>query len=196
MKKLSIILSLLFICMIPWTILAEEMEDNESYDEGGFIAPSIKMTKFNDDLGTMLGIRVGSIMQHSFTLEGSFYGLITEVDSPRQGSNIGVGYSGLTLEYTILPDKKIHILVNTMVGVGRVSYKRNYDEPRNPDKDKLNSIIIIVEPGAGLEFCVTRYFRIALGVSYRSVEGVDLKNLSNDDINGITGTLALRFGAF
>jgi hypothetical protein len=59
------------------------------------------MTKFNDDMGTMLGIRVGDIY-HSFTIEGSFYGLVSEVDSPRQGSNIGVGYSGLSLEYTIL----------------------------------------------------------------------------------------------
>ena len=189
-------LSLLLICMIPGTIMAGSMEDNESYNEVGFIAPSINMTKFNDDLGTMLGIRAGWITQHSFTVEGIFYGLISEVDSPRQGSNIGVGYSGLSLEYTMLPSKKIHILVNTMIGTGLVSYVRNYDEPYNPDKDKLSTIIAILEPGAGLEFCVTKNLRIVLGVSYRLVDGVDLKNLSNDDIKGVTATLAFRLGAF
>lgn len=182
--------------MIPGTIMAGSMEDNESYNEVGFIAPSINMTKFNDDLGTMLGIRAGWITQHSFTVEGIFYGLISEVDSPRQGSNIGVGYSGLSLEYTMLPSKKIHILVNTMIGTGLVSYVRNYDEPYNPDKDKLSTIIAILEPGAGLEFCVTKNLRIVLGVSYRLVDGVDLKNLSNDDIKGVTATLAFRLGAF
>lgn len=189
-------LSLLLICMIPGAIMAGSMEDNESYNEVGFIAPSINITKFNDDLGTMLGIRAGWITQHSFTVEGIFYGLISEVDSPRQGSNIGVGYSGLSLEYTILPNQKIHILVNTMIGMGLVSYVRNYDEPYNPDKDKLSTIITILEPGAGLEFCVTKNLRIVLGASYRLVDGVDLKNLSNDNIRGITGTIALRFGAF
>jgi len=189
-------LSLLLIFMISGVIMADSMEDNESNNEVGFIAPSINMTKFNGDWGTMLGIRAGWINQHSFTVEGVFYGLISEVSSPRKGSNIGVGYSGLSLEYTILPSKGIHILVNTMLGMGLVSYVRNYDEPYNPDKDKLSTIIAILEPGAGLEFCATKKLRIVLGASYRLVDGVDLMNLSNDDIKGMTMTLALRFGAF
>jgi hypothetical protein len=194
MKKLC--LSLLLICMITGTIMADSMEDNESYNEGWFIAPSISMTKFNDEWGTMLGISVGDITQNSFTLEGRFCGLISEVGSPRPGSNIGVTYSGLALEYTILPKQKMHILINMMIGAGVVSYVRNYDEPYNPDKDKLSTVITILEPGAGLEFCVFQHLRIALGASYRLVDGVDLKNLNNDNIRGMTATLALRFGAF
>jgi len=196
MKKLSLILCLLFICIMPATIMADSMEDEENYDERWFIAPSVKMTQFNEELGTMFGLRIGWIAAKSFTVEGSFYGLINEIDSPRAGSNIGVGYSGLSLEYSIPIGQKVHILIDTMLGIGRVSYKRDYSQPKNPDKDNLSSIIAIVEPGLGLEIGVTDYLRIVLGASYRSVDRVELSNLSNDDISGITGNIALKFGAF
>jgi len=196
MKKLSLILCLLFIFILPVTIMADSMEDEDGYAETGFIAPSMKMTQFNGELGTMLGLSVGWISEHSFTIEGSFYGLINEVDSPRPGSELGVGYSGLSLGYSIPLGQKVHLLINTMFGVGRVSFKRDYDQPKNPDKDKLSSIIVVVEPGLGLEISITDYLRIALGASYRSVERVDLKNLSNDNIDGITGNIALKFGSF
>ena len=100
------------------------------------------------------------------------------------------------MEYSIPIGQKVHILIDTMLGIGRVSYKRDYSEPKNPDKDKLSSIIAIVEPGLGLEISITDYLRIALGGSYRSVDRVELKNLSNDDISGITGNIALKFGSF
>lgn len=196
MKKLSLILCLLFICIMPAMIVADSMEDEEDYDERWFIAPSVKMTQFNEELGTVLGLRIGWIAASSFTIEGSFYGLINDIDSPRAGSDIGVGYSGLSLEYSIPIGQKVHILINTMLGIGRVSYKRDYSEPKNPDKDKLSSIIAIVEPGLGLEISITDYLRIALGGSYRSVDRVELKNFSNDDISGITGNIALKFGSF
>lgn len=196
MKKLGLILSILFVLFIPVTIMADSIEDNEVYYENGFVAPSMTFTKLNDEFGTMLGLRAGWITEKSFTVEGCFYGLINEVDSPRQGSNIGMGYSGLSLEYTILPDSKIHVLLNAMMGVGRVSYKRDYSEPKNTEKDKLSSVIAIIEPGAGLEFCITKNIRAVLGLSYRYVERVDLKNLEDDDIRGISGNLAIRFGSF
>lgn len=196
MKKMILILIFLIACMVPGTIMGSSTEDKKAYDEGEFVAPSIKVTRFNEDMGMMLGIRAGWIAERNFTIDGCFYGLITEVSSPRRGSNLGVGYSGLSVEYTILPDKPVHILINTMIGMGLVSFIRNYDEPYNPDKDELHSIITVLEPGAGLEFNVTDYFRIMLGASYRLVDGVILKNLKNDDFGGITATLALRFGRF
>ncbi|HGJ67406.1 TPA: hypothetical protein ENS27_18745 [bacterium] len=196
MKKLSIVLYILFIFILSTTIMADSKEGKGSYNETGYIAPSKKFTQLNGELGTILGLSVGWISEHSFIVEGSFFGLINEVSSPRPGSELGVGYSGLSLGYNIPLGQKVHILINTMFGVGRVSYKRDYSQPKNPDKDKLSSIIAVVEPGLNLEINITDYFRLSLGASYRVVDRVDLKNLSNDDINGITGNIALKFGAF
>ena len=42
----------------------------------------------------------------------------------------------------------------------------------------------------------TRVFRVALGVSYRLTQGVELLGLRNADLSGLAAVVSLNFGSF
>jgi hypothetical protein len=56
--------------------------------------------------------------------------------------------------------------------------------------------VFVIEPGIDAEINIHKNFRIGLGVYYRIVSGVDYADLTNTDLNGISGQITLKFGAF
>lgn len=109
--------------------------------------------------------------------------------------NIGAGelqrldfnFNGGFLGYSFVPYKAIHPMLNLEMGQGRVSVT-------SPPFVGTSDNTFTIQPSAGVEINVFRWFRLGLEGGYRFVTGVDYVGLSDQDLSGAFGRATLKFG--
>ncbi len=199
MKPISqILFSLLFSTIM---IFSQEktLVGNGEISHGGFGAPVIKYTQIHGEPAVLCGGRGGWIIDHTFVLGGGGYGLVNEIESETDPLNnpayINLGYGGLELEYIIASDQIIHFSIYSLIGGGGINLAHHF----NGDWDDGNhghDGFFIFEPAVNIELNIISFFRINAGVSYRLISGINYYEFTNSDIDGFSGTLALKFGKF
>lgn len=199
MKKLTIVSVISIFCMVAIPAVAQEQTlISGDIESGGFGGPVLKVTEFRDDVGLLVGGRGGWIINHAFVIGGGGYGLTTNIDAPVFDHYLNVGYGGGIIEYIVLSDKLIHLSVNALIGGGGVNYRQrdwddwDWDGNWYDDTDDF----FVAEPGVDLMLNVSKIFRVGVGVSYRYVNGVDIRGLSDSDMSGLSATFTLKFGKF
>ena len=94
----------------------------------------------------------------------------------------------------------IHINIPLLLGAGAiyVSDENFFDDPnaKNAEFTIESSSCFVIEPGAEIEINLTKSLRFAAGATYRYVEGLELRNLVNEDLIDWTGMISIRFGRF
>lgn len=195
MKKIAFFL----LMMIPILSVFAQEETLLSGDieSGGFGGPALKVTQINGEGAVLVGGRGGWIINHSFVLGGGGYGLVNDIsakvpDTSRGLTLLEMGYGGLDLEYIASSDNLIHLSIGLLIGGGGVGYKDEHLVGENRNMDQF----FIVEPSAHVNLNVTEFFRIAAGVSYRYVNGVNSAVTSDADLSGPSAVLTLKFGTF
>lgn len=83
-----------------------------------------------------------------------------------------------------------------MIGAGGVRYSVKDYQYDHSELDYCEDAVFVVEPGLDIELNVNKNFRIGSGVYYRLVNGVNYADLTNADLNGLSGQITLKFGAF
>ncbi len=176
-------------------------------DLNAFGAVDLKVGSFVDERGLLAGAYGGFIINRRYLFGVAGYGLVTNVEfegmvpndpEPRK-LNLHGGYGGVLIGTTIAHKELVHISMPIVFGVGSFEVvDKNYFGSNVADSEFTieNSIFFVVEPGIQLEFNITKYFRIAAGVTYRYVSGTELANVSDDDVTGTSGILSFRFGRF
>lgn len=102
---------------------------------------------------------------------------------PGEPWRLDFNYNGGFVGYSFLPYKAIHPTLNLEVGQGRVQHSIE-------GRDKTFTI----QPSAGVEVNVFRWFRVGLEGGYRFVRNVDYVSLSDQDLSGAFGRATLKFG--
>lgn len=165
-------------------------------ESGGFGAPVIKFTQIDGKFGLLMGGRGGWIMNHKFVIGGGGYGLVNQIstDFIFEGDLIPLmmGYGGLEMEYIFSSNNLVHFSIYLLLGGGGITYKKFYEW----DTPHISDSFWIAEPAANIELNISSFFRIAAGVGYRFVTGVELGDLTNPDIAGFEGILTFKFGKF
>jgi hypothetical protein len=184
MKKILVICSLI-ILLIPALIWAQEKTlITGEIESGGYGGPVLKLVSIKGQTSLLLGGYGGWIINHRFVVGGGGYGLVNDVRV--EGNQLGLGYGGLILEYVGLWDRMIHFTVPVLIGYGNADYN-----------SKVNDGFFALEPGLNAELNVIRWFRIDAGIGYLFVSGIDnLPGLGSNDVGGLQGTLAFKFGKF
>ena len=232
MKYICTFFILFAIAILPSTAARKAQQDSTIHDEkietifgsdeftnGGFGAFEMKPGSINGKAGLFLGGRGGWIINHVFSIGGGGFGLVSKPEIGRFSDggadttlSLNFGYGGLIFEYTNNSFKAIHFTVNTLIGAGGASYKQTNSLDTDEDEDdhswdsKLGSTtFFVVEPSITAEINVHKYFRVAIGASYRFVSGVDLAHyVGNDavvktsakDLSGFNGVISFKFGKF
>jgi hypothetical protein len=62
------------------------------------------------------------------------------------------------------------------------------------DKDDEHQTSLVLEPGLSTHLSLTSWLHLGLEGSYRFVTGGTSRVISQDDMSGFAGTVALRFG--
>jgi len=100
-----------------------------------------------------------------------------------QLKNFDLSYGGLMLGFVPKSYRAVHPKFSFLMGGGEVKV-----DGEGSDK------IFVVQPGAGVEVNVFRWFRLGLEGGYRFVSESDFNPPSNQDLSGFFGELKFRFG--
>ncbi len=182
---------------------------------GYFIEFDAGYTRFGHKNVFLPGISMGLILNHNWTvgLTGSFIGnpqglhyrhvYYDTTGQTNNSANLGGGFGGALIEYTLFPKSRLHVSFPLMIGGGYLYWNRVSSDYHTQNllgsysnHSGSGTHFFVIEPGVKMEVNLAKMFRLGLGVSYRYAPDLDLKHASENLINQFTAKLSLRFGKF
>lgn len=118
----------------------------------------------------------------------SHFRLIDDVTFNQGGEfqRLDFNFNGGFINYAFVPYKAVHPTLGVEMGQGRVAI----NTPLTSNRDNTFTI----QPSAGLEINVFRWFRLGVEGGYRFVSDVEYAGLTNQDLSGPFGRATLKFG--
>ncbi|NLY90932.1 MAG: hypothetical protein GX081_04920 [Firmicutes bacterium] len=202
MKRLSgLLIAVVLSCLLSSPALArDEVLIRGPLDYGGYGGLELKAAPMRKETGLFVGGYGGWFINHTFFIGAGGYGLVNKVKAPVTGLDgetlyYEMGYGGLILEYVNNSNKIAHFTMKTLIGGGGLGYeyKRSFGDWAS---NYSNESFFIVEPDINLELNVFTHFRVALGVGYRYIDGIESEGLTGKDLSGVYANLTLKFGGF
>jgi len=216
MKKL-ICLTLLLSFFAGMNLLFAQVEGDttqylltEKTVLSGFGGPFVEFSSLNKQFAVCLGGGAAMIINQTLFIGGYFEGIVTnhymkdidttivQADKPK----IAFEHGGIWLGYVYKPKKAIHGGLSMKLGWGEIDLKEGEGNPYS-DYDYRDRIFPI-QPQAEMEFNMTDWFKINVGVGYRIVTGIDatypvidddpVNFYEKNDFNSFVGTITLIFG--
>ena len=161
---------------------------------GFFVAPAFGVTKMNGSNAALFNIRGGLSWKDRISF-GGFYNTSLNQINPESETipNIYMDYwsAGGFLEYTLFPDKLIHLTFPLQIGYGEVQMDNESGETGLGEANFFQ-----LEPSALLEINLHRYIRFNVGAGYRILGDMNYRNFNQSDLSGLTGQAGLRIGLF
>lgn len=178
---------------VKWNTSGSVIDDDFRSDV--FAAPTLKFTTLSDQFGFLAGLRAGWIINRRYVIGLAGYGLVNDVPGPEieygLRPDLAIKYGGGELEYIINPKHTVHFSISTLVGLGYVRY--DFTDTTKNDDDTF----LIVEPSLTVYFNLTDNLQTGIGLSYRMTPtDVNLGDLGNPDLTGLTGTITFSFGTY
>ena len=170
---------------------------------GGFGALSFRTTEFRNQAMVLAGLRGGWIINRTLGIGIEGHGIIPTINfddlDPGEGREVNVlgGYGGMFLELIFFSNEVIHITSPISGGAGWMGYHRTDDIlPFDVSREIDSDIFWYIEPGADLEFNISRNFRLAMGVSKRFTQDLELFNTESDAFDKLNYFITLKIGGF
>jgi len=179
---------------------------SDNFTSGGFGAPVIKVGSVDGTTGVFAGGRGGWVINRTFVIGGGGYGWTSgmhDLNSFERDTSVAFGYGGLELEYLIASDEVVHATVMTLVGAGGFTVFERYGRTGDMDWNNNNlysTPTFVIEPAANVEVNILKWMRLAVGVGYRFVTGIDAningRVYDNSAVSGVFGVGTLKFGIY
>ena len=170
---------------------------------GGFGALSFRSTKFRDESLVLAGLRGGWIINRTLGIGVEGHGIIPtatfEDIEVGQEVNILGGYGGMFLELIFFSNEVVHITFPVSGGAGWLGYHLTNEDntmPFTTEREVDGDVFWYIEPGADLEFNISRNFRLAMGVSKRFTQDLELINTESDSFDKLNYFITLKIGGF
>ncbi len=211
MKKLCFSL-VLFLTI--FTLIAQDKNDQKSEKSNahdiktvfdgsnkisGFGAVDLEYAPMDGGLAVFTG-GSGGITLGNIILGGYGIGLSTSNRVSYTGGRgqLHFGHGGFMLGFQVMPKRMIHLTANTKLGWGAVRIgDRNNDFDITQWLDNQSETVFVIQPSAGIELNMTKFFRIALTAQYRWVQGADdMDGFDAKKLNNPSVGLTLKFGWF
>lgn len=174
----------------------------KNISHGGYFGLLLGYSQVNGNDAVIGGARLGWIINHSLVIgfAGSGFANNVSYNSIENGHDYYLtgGYGGLFIEPVIGSKLPIHITFPVTMGAGDAQLNQSYYTGADPWETYTTSedAFIFVEPGVALELNMLKCFRIAAGISYRYTSDVRFENFAPTSLNGLSGTVTLKFGKF
>ncbi len=196
---------LLVLLLTPLSVFAQNSGGANAIFSGnsdlkGFGSYEMKLTQIADATSLFIGASGGVTVNKTFMFGIAGYGLAASPDIESINSNyrLNGGYGGLLLGFNIFPREVVHLSFPIVIGVGSMYLTDPYFFSGTSDSDLTieKSGFMVIEPGANLEFNVTRFFHLGMGASYRYVQGLSMNSLTDEQLLGWAINLNLKIGSF
>lgn len=168
----------------------------------GFGAMDLKVGKWNDEINLIVGGHGGIILDNRFTLGLGGYGITTRSRfnglTSQENVYLGGGYGGLLLGYSILAREVVHLNFPILFGGGGIDILEDQDGIFSNGVGRIteSSGFFIVEPGVEVEINIARFFKLAIGGTYRIIEGANLNDIDTDKLGGLSTHISFKVGKF
>ncbi len=213
MKKAILILGVLFITSGSIFAQADDgvQEENkeiktllgDNITHGGYGAIMVNYSVIDNKDAILVGGKGAWIINHVLGIGLGGYGFANDLrfDNIIESKDytLAGGYGGLLIEPIILPHSPVHVAIPILIGAGGVALVDNYYYSYDKHNDyyaAASDAFFVIEPGVELEFNMVKFMRVAIAVSYRYTQGLQLPGLDGDILNSFSGGLALKFGKF
>jgi hypothetical protein len=170
---------------------------------GGYCAFTGAYSLIDDRQSVLFGARFGWLAGHSVGVGIGANGFINEFHyEPLIDRNVFLagGYGGLYIEPILFPKLPVHLSLPVLLGGGGISYVSD-DPGYNNNLIEDTEAFLIIEPGAEIELNLTRFFRLAVGATYRFPTAFDVgltgtQRANAESLKGLSYTVSLKFGKF
>lgn len=166
---------------------------------GYFGSPVLKVTRLRNQSAIMLGGRGAWNLTPSLAIGGGLYGTWSRVDAPVGATSVAgdpldikLEAFGLEVEYARNPGAPTHLTFGAFFGGAANRYLRDGTSEQDGETD----FMFLLEPAIGAERRIARSVHLHVAASYRLVEGVDQRALSDSDFNGPALVVGLKLGRF
>ncbi len=226
--KIFKIIPLLLALLVSISIAAQDDSEmktlfskssDKKVSHGGYGSFSVGYSQIAGKDAMQIGGRAAWIANHHFAMGLAGYGFFnsiqknyTSLDDPSNYFLTG-GYGGLFVEPILKPNLPVHVSFPVIFGVGGITAMESQNWSDNYHNDKVNyydtDAFIVLEPGIDIEFNIVKFFRVALGASYRFTNGVNLQYKYLDDnfdqqtikvdknaLDSFTFNIGFKFGWF
>jgi hypothetical protein len=143
---------------------------------GGYLAFNTGYSVIDNNHAVLFGGRFGWLASHSIGIGMGATGFINEFHyEPTLDREVFLagGYGGIYIEPILLPRLPVHLSFPILFGAGGISYvSKESDLNNNLIED--SEAFLIVEPAAEIELNLTKFFRLAVGASYRFPTSFDV----------------------
>lgn len=170
---------------------------------GGYGAFTAGYSVIDNKHAVLFGGRFGWLACHSIGVGFGATGFMNEFHyEALLGREVFLagGYGGLYIEPILLPRFPVHLSFPVLFGAGGISYvSKEGNINNNLIEDSV--AFLIIEPAAELELNLTRFFRFAIGASYRFPTAFDVglsgtPTANAQSIKGMSYTATFKFGKF
>ena len=207
------LIALLFAALAPTPAIAQSPTSTgpmkvEALDSGFVIAPEARFGEINGELATFAGGYGAWVTDHKLLIGGAGYWLANRDD------DFKMQYFGGLARWTLGGDRRLGVSFGGLAGFGEATLGRPYGElfgdraplrrsahfpVRGRDGSPItgatpvlvNEQFFIAEPQADALWRITGWLRLDAGVGYRAIGGADLLH---EQLRGVSGSIALRFG--
>lgn len=170
-------------------------------EHGWDVAAMNQFTRINSSWANLTGGKAAWIINHTLALGGGGYGLTypTDRDKITGASYNGLdtktnfGFGGALVEYFFRPDSLVTFAPSIMIGGGGIEF---YNPETKMDDEDPSDAFFFIMPEVNIYLNVTEYVRIGAGISYRLVNGINQKDISDRDVSGFAFTLCIMAGFF
>lgn len=170
---------------------------------GGYSAFTAGYSVIDNKHAVLFSGRFGWLPSHSIGFGMGATGFINEfhyeASLDREVFLTG-GYGGLFIEPILMARSPIHLSLPVLFGAGGISYISKESE-LNDNLIEDSEAFLLIEPGAELELNLTKFFRFAIGASYRFPSAFDVglsgtPSANAESIKGISYKVTFKFGKF
>ncbi|HKP97906.1 MAG TPA: hypothetical protein VJ385_19375 [Fibrobacteria bacterium] len=142
--------------------LSADHPENSSY-----FAPKLRASMVNDSLAFWPGVGIGWIVGSVLSVGFEGYFLVNEINASNPDTaRFSMAVAGMKFEAIPDPQRRTHMVWSLLIGGGGAQLGGT------PDVDSLtNHGFFVMEPGAGLEFNLTKSVRLMPAVSYLWISG-------------------------
>lgn len=142
-----------------------------------------QLARFGDDNSYLKGWNFGLEFGKSLLVGIGKYDITGEILWNNQpGQNFDMKWRTVELGYAFQSYRAVHPVINVDAGRGKVRYAGEAEDR-----------ILVIQPSAGIEINVFRWFHVGLEGGYRFVTDSDI-SLSDQQLSGAFGQATLKFG--
>lgn len=180
-------------------------KSDQKIEYGGYGSFGVGYTTIDSKDALIINVKGAWVVNHTIGFGLAGYGFYNNLNKSNndQEQYLAGGYGGFYFEPVAFSKSPVHLSFPILIGGGAAStIPNNYLDNPNSNYNYDYDVFFVLEPGVELEFNMVKFFRLALGATYRYTNGVKLEypglepEIPINALDGFNFYMNFKFGKF